>query len=151
MMNFLTLDPSLSFTLCDPLRKSPRILRYWLRKDVTVGCHWQCSLLSFLVDWIGLNLVLYIIALGKWFVRFFCLPKKKNQKKGQANPNAPQVLPSQRTTILTTGGKNHFEYRLSLRVFTSIHIVWVWKIEHVLCEKSKGWIAEGVLRPLAIQ
>jgi hypothetical protein len=54
-------------------------------------------------DFLGLRFVLS----ASFFVRFFCLPKKKNQKKGQANTIAPRVLPGQRTTIFTTYNLMH--------------------------------------------
>jgi hypothetical protein len=59
------------------------------------------------------------------FVRFFCLPKKKNQKKGHLAGIAPLPQGSQRTTVKTTGCLMHFEYSHSLSMFTSLQVVTV--------------------------
>jgi hypothetical protein len=47
-------------------------------------------------------------------VRFFCLPKKKNQKKGHLAGIAPQPQGGPRTTVFTTSGLMHLDYCLSL-------------------------------------
>jgi hypothetical protein len=44
---------------------------------------------------------------ASFFVRFFCLPKKKNQKKGHLAAIAPQAQGGQRTTGITTGSLMH--------------------------------------------
>ena len=53
---------------------------------------------------------------------FFACPKKKNQKKGQANPIAPRVLPGLPTTVRTIYSLMYYDYSFSLIVFTLLHI-----------------------------
>jgi hypothetical protein len=55
---------------------------------------------------------------ASFFVRFFCLPKKKNQKKGHLAAIAPQAQGGQRTTVLTIEGLMHYDYSLFLIVWS---------------------------------